>query len=156
MSDQTPNFEEFYGYKFEELSVGQSAVYARTVTEADILMFAGVSGDYNPVHINEEFAQTTQFKGRIAHGMLTASVISAAIAGRLPGPGTVYLGQNLRFKAPVRPGDTVHATVTVKELFPEKRRVSLSTVCTVNGKVVIEGDALVMPTSREPRQASPV
>ena len=82
--------------------------------------------------------------------------ISAAIAGRLPGPGTVYLGQNLRFKAPVRPGDTVHATVTVKELFPEKRRVSLSTVCTVNGKVVIEGDALVMPTSREPRQASPV
>jgi 3-hydroxybutyryl-CoA dehydratase len=108
------------------------------------------------VHINEEFAQTTQFKGRIAHGMLTASVISAAIAGRLPGPGTVYMGQNLRFKAPVRPGDTVHATVTVKEMFPEKGRVALTTVCTVNGKVVIEGDALVMPTSREIRSTNRV
>jgi 3-hydroxybutyryl-CoA dehydratase len=126
-----------------------SAGFAKTITEADIVMFAAVSGDNNAMHINEEFASTTQFKGRIAHGMLSASVISAAIAGRLPGPGTIYLGQNLRFKAPVRPGDTVHATVTVKELFPEKRRVSLTTVCTVAGKVVIEGDALVMPTSRE-------
>ena len=124
---------------------------ARTVTETDIVNFACLSGDFNPLHINEEFAQTTQFKGRIAHGMLTASVISAAIAGRMPGPGTIYMGQNLRFKAPVRPGDTVHATVTVRELFPEKGRVSLTTVCTVNGKVVIEGDALVMPTSRTAR-----
>ena len=147
---------ELNGYDIEDLSPGMSATFSKTITEADIVLFASASGDNNAVHINEEFAQTTQFKGRIAHGMLTASVISAAIAGRLPGPGTVYLGQNLRFKAPVRPGDTVHATVTVKELFPEKRRVSLSTVCTVNGKVVIEGDALVMPTSREPRQASPV
>ena len=147
---------ELNGYDIEDIQLGMSATFAKTITEADIVLFAAVSGDNNAVHINEEFAQTTQFKGRIAHGMLTASVISAAIAGRLPGPGTVYLGQNLRFKAPVRPGDTVHATVTVKELFPEKRRVSLSTVCTVNGKVVIEGDALVMPTSREPRQASPV
>lgn len=87
---------------------------------------------------------------------MTASVISATIAGRLPGPGTVYPGQNLRFKAPVRPGDTVHATVNVKELFPEKRRVALSTVCTVKGKVVIEGDALVMPTSREARTTNSV
>jgi 3-hydroxybutyryl-CoA dehydratase len=87
--------------------------------------------------------------------MLSASVISAAIAGRLPGPGTIYLGQNLRFKAPVRAGDTVHATVTVKELFPEKRRVSLATVCTVGGKVVIEGDALVMPTAREATAREP-
>ena len=147
---------ELDGYDMEDLSVGMTATFSKTITEADIVLFASASGDNNAMHINEEFAQTTQFKGRIAHGMLTASVISAAIAGRLPGPGTVYLGQNLRFKAPVRPGDTVHATVTVKELFPEKRRVSLSTVCTVNGKVVIEGDALVMPTSREPRQASPV
>ena len=132
---------ELNGYDIEDLDAGMSATFAKTITEADIVLFASASGDNNAVHINEEFAQTTQFKGRIAHGMLTASVISAAIAGRLPGPGTVYLGQNLRFKAPVRPGDTVHATVTVKELFPEKRRVSLSTVCTVNGKVVIEGDA---------------
>ena len=144
------------GYNLEDLSVGMNATFAKTITEADIVMFAGASGDNNAVHINEEFAQTTQFKGRIAHGMLTASVISAAIAGRLPGPGTVYMGQNLRFKAPVRPGDTVHATVTVKELFPEKGRVALTTVCTVNGKVVIEGDALVMPTSREIRSTNRV
>ena len=83
--------------------------------------------------------------------MLSASVISAAIAGRLPGPGTIYLGQNLRFKAPVRIGDTVHATITVKEIMPEKRRVALTTTCTVAGKVVIEGDALVMPTSSDSR-----
>lgn len=136
------------GYDFEDLEVGMTATFAKTITEADIVLFASVSGDNNAMHINEEFAQATQFKGRIAHGMLSASVISAAIAGRLPGPGTIYLSQNLRFKAPVRPGDTVHAIVTIKELLPEKRRVSLSTVCTVGGKVVIDGDALVMPTTR--------
>lgn len=139
------------GYDIEDLQVGMTATFAKTITEADIVLFAGASGDNNAVHINEEFAQTTPFKGRIAHGMLTASVISAAIAGRLPGPGTIYLGQNLRFKAPVRPGDTVHAKVTVKEVMLEKRRVILDTICTVGGKVVIEGDALVMPTSRTPR-----
>lgn len=139
------------GYDFEDLSVGMSATFAKTITEADIVLFAAASGDNNAVHINEEFARTTPFKGRIAHGMLTASVISAAIAGKLPGAGTVYLGQNLRFKAPVKPGDTVQATVTVQALVTEKRRVALSTVCTVAGKVVIEGDALVMPTSRTPR-----
>lgn len=136
------------GYDYEDLELGMSATFAKTITEADIVLFAGASGDNNAVHINEEFARTTQFKGRIAHGMLTASVISAAIAGRMPGPGTIYMGQNLRFMAPVRPGDTVHATVTVKELMPEKRRVRLDTVCTVAGKVVVDGDALVMPTSR--------
>lgn len=139
------------GYHFEDLEPGMTATFAKTITEADIVLFAGASGDNNAVHINEAFAKTTPFKGRIAHGMLTASVISAAIAGRLPGPGTVYLGQNLRFKAPVRPGDTVQATVQVKELFPEKRRVSLTTVCRVGDTVVIEGEALVMPTSREAR-----
>lgn len=136
------------GYDFEDLQVGMSATFAKTITEADIVLFAAASGDNNAVHINEEFARTTPFKGRIAHGILTASVISAAIAGKLPGAGTIYLGQNLRFKAPVRPGDTVQATVTVQELLAAKRRVVLSTVCTVAGKVVIEGDALVMPTSR--------
>ncbi len=139
---------ELNGYDFEDLAVGDTATFAKTITEADIVLFAGASGDNNAVHLNEEFAQTTPFKGRIAHGMLTASVISAAIAGRLPGPGTIYLNQSLRFLAPVRPGETVHATVTVKELMPEKRRVLLSTVCTVKGKVVIDGDALVMPTAR--------
>ena len=141
------------GYDLEDLKPGMSASFAKTITEADIVLFAGASGDNNAVHINEEFAQTTAFKGRIAHGMLTARVISAAIAGRLPGPGTVYLGQNLRFKAPVRPGDTVHAAVTVKEVLAEKRRVTLETVCTVAGRVVIDGEALVMPTSRASREA---
>lgn len=139
------------GYDIEDLKVGMTARFSKTITEADIVLFAGASGDNNAMHINEEFAQTTAFKGRIAHGMLTASVISAAIAGRLPGPGTVYLSQNLRFKAPVRPGDTVHASVTVKELFPEKRRVAMTTVCTVGDTVVIDGEALVMATSRAGR-----
>ena len=142
---------EINGYDLEDLEEGMSATFAKTITEADIILFAGASGDNNAVHINEEFALTTPFKGRIAHGMLTASVISAAIAGRLPGPGTIYLGQNLQFKAPVRPGDTVHATVTVKALIAEKKRVVLTTVCTVNGKIVIDGDALVKPTSRSAR-----
>ena len=137
------------GYDFEDLAIGMKASFAKTITEADIILFAGASGDNNAMHINEEFARTTPFKGRIAHGMLTASVISAAIAWRLPGPGTVYLSQNLRFKAPVRPGDTVQATVTVKELQSEKKRVLLTTVCTVGDKVVIDGEALVMPTSRQ-------
>lgn len=138
---------ELNGYDIEDIQLGMSATFAKTITEADVVLFAAVSGDNNAIHINEEFAQTTAFKGRIAHGMLSASVISAAIAGRLPGPGTIYLGQNLRFRAPVRAGDTVHATVTVTEMIPEKRRVTLETVCTVAGKVVIEGDALVMATS---------
>jgi 3-hydroxybutyryl-CoA dehydratase len=139
------------GYDFEDLAPGMSAGFSKTITDADIVLFAGASGDNNAMHIDEEFSRNTPFKGRIAHGMLTASFISAAIAGRLPGPGTIYLGQNLRFKAPVRPGDTVTATVTVRELIPGKRRVVLDTVCTVRGKVVIEGDALVMPTSRVDR-----
>ena len=139
------------GYDIEDLQVGMSATFAKTLTDADIVLFAGVSGDNNAVHLDEEFAQSTVFKGRIAHGMLSASVISAAIAGRLPGPGSVYLGQNLRFKAPVRPGDTVRACVTVKEVNLEKCRVLLETTCTVAGKVVIDGDATVMPTSRARR-----
>ena len=142
---------EIGGYDIEDLEAGMSATFAKTMTEADILLFAAASGDNNAVHINEEFARTTVFKGRIAHGMLSASVISAALAGHLPGPGTVYLAQNLRFKAPVRPGDTVHATVAVKELQPEKSRVVMSTCCTVGDKVVIDGEAVVLVTSRAQR-----
>ena len=144
---------ELNGYDFEDLKEGMSASFAKIITETDIMQFSQVSGDTNAVHLDEAFARKTPFKGCIAHGMLAASVISAALAGRLPGPGSVYLGQSLRFKAPVRPGDMVHATVTVKELFHEKRRVALSTVCTVGGKAVIEGDALVMPTSRATRES---
>ena len=143
---------ELDGYDIEDLKIGMSASFAKTITEADIVLFAAASGDNNALHINEEFARSTQFKGRIAHGMLSASVISAAIAGRLPGPGTIYLAQNLRFRAPVRPGDTVHAKVTVNELIPEKSRARLTTVCTVRGEIVIDGDALVMTTSRGGRR----
>ena len=145
-----------YGHDIEDLRVGMSASFAKTVTEADIVLFAGVSGDNNAVHTNEAFARTTPFGGRIAHGFLTASVISAAVANRLPGPGTIYLGQQLRFRAPVRPGDTVHATVTVKSLDLAKARAVLETVCSVDGKVVIDGEATVMTTSSARRQAQQV
>ena len=152
------------GYDIEDLRPGMHATYSKTITEADIVLFAGVSGDNNAVHTNEEFAQTTSFGGRIAHGFLTASVISAAVANRLPGPGTVYLGQQMRFKAPVRPGDTVHATVSVVSIDEARARAVLATICRVGDTVVIEGEATVMTTSvtrrlspraaREPVQAS--
>jgi len=138
---------EQFGYDIEDLEVGMSASFAKTITEADIVLFAGVSGDNNAVHTNEEFAATTAFGGRIAHGFLTASVISAAVANRLPGPGTIYMGQQMRFLAPVRPGDTVKATVTVKSINLEKARAVLDTVCRVGGHPVIEGEATVMTTS---------
>jgi 3-hydroxybutyryl-CoA dehydratase len=125
------------GYDVEDLRVGMSASFSKTITEADLVLFAGVSGDNNAMHVNEEFTAATPFGGRIAHGMLTASVISAAIANKMPGPGTIYLGQNLRFRAPVRPGETVHATVTVTEIVVDRRRVTLSTICRVGGKVVV-------------------
>ena len=140
------------GYDVEDLRVGMSASFSKTITEADLVLFAGVSGDNNAMHVNEEFAAATPFGGRIAHGMLTASVISAAIANKMPGPGTIYLGQNLRFRAPVRPGETVHATVTVTEILVDRRRVTLSTVCRVGEKVVIDGDALVMTTTSQSRE----
>jgi 3-hydroxybutyryl-CoA dehydratase len=145
---------EQHGHDIEDLQVGMSASFAKTITEADIVLFAGVSGDNNAVHTNEEFARGTPFGGRIAHGFLTASVISAAIANRLPGPGTVYLGQQLRFRAPVRPGDTVHAKVTVRSLDLVKARAVLETVCSVGDKVVIDGEATVMTTSLARRQAA--
>ena len=140
------------GYDIEDLRVGMSATFSKTITEADIVMFAGVSGDINAMHINEEFAATTAFKGRIAHGMLSASVISAAVANRLPGPGTIYLNQQLNFLAPVRPGDTVHATVTVREV-GERGRAVLATICTVKGVKVIDGEATVKVDSLVRRAA---
>ena len=131
------------GYDIEDLQVGMSGTFAKTITEADIVMFAGVSGDINAVHLNEEYATTTPFKGRIAHGMLSASLISAVLANRLPGPGTVYLEQRLKFLAPVRPGDTVHAKVRVLEIDLDRCRVLLDTTCSVKGVRVIEGEAQV-------------
>ncbi len=142
------NFEEFYGHRFEDLSIGMSGAYAHTVTEADILMFAGVSGDTNPVHLNEELAVASMFGGRIAHGMLSASYISTVFGTRLPGPGCIYLSQTLKFKAPVRIGDTVVARVTVKALTPEKRKALFDTVCTVGDTVVLTGEAEIMVPKR--------
>ena len=140
------------GYDVEDLTLGMRATFSKTITEADIVLFAAVSGDNNAVHINEEFAATTRFGGRIAHGFLTASVISAAVANRLPGPGTIYLSQQLHFRAPVRPGQTVHASVTVSAIDLERRRVTLQTVCRVGDTVVIDGEALVMTTSSAKRK----
>lgn len=142
---------ELMGYDIEDLEVGMMANFSKTITEADIVLFVGVSGDNNAIHTNEEFASKTIFNGRIAHGMLSASVISAAIANKLPGPGTIYMSQNLRFKAPVRAGDTVHAQVSVTEIFLDKQRALLRTECFVKGEPVIEGEALVKATSRKSR-----
>ena len=142
---------ELNGHDVEDLKQGMSATFAKTITEADIVLFAGVSGDNNAMHINEEFAKSTRFAGRIAHGMLSASVISAAIANKLPGPGTVYMKQTLEFRAPVKAGDTVHAKVTVREIVPGKNHVLLDTVCTVRETVVITGEEMVKVGSRTPR-----
>jgi 3-hydroxybutyryl-CoA dehydratase len=133
---------------FEDMQIGQSAQAAKTVTEADIVLFAGISGDHNPVHLNQEYAATTRFGGRIAHGALSASFISAALGMYLPGTGTIYLSQTLKFRAPVRIGDTVTATVTVKAMDERKKFVTFDTVCTVGGTVVIEGEALVVAPTR--------
>ncbi len=137
-----------HGYYLEDLSVGLSATHAKTVTEADVILFAGVTGDDNPVHVNQEFAESTMFKGRIAHGMLSAGFISTVLGTKLPGPGAIYISQNLKFKAPVRIGDTVYATATVKEIVAEKKRVVLETICTVGDTVVTEGEATIMVARR--------
>ena len=128
----------------DELQPGMSATIGKTITDADIVLFAGISTDTNAVHLDEEFGKSTAFGGRIAHGMLSAGFISAALGAHLPGPGTIYLGQTLKFKAPVRPGDTVKTTVTVKEVVVEKKRAIMETICRVGDVVVIEGEATVM------------
>ena len=140
------------GKTFDQLNVGDTGKFSKTVTDADIYLFAGVTGDLNPAHIDENYAQGTFFKTRIAHGMLSAGFISAVIGTRLPGPGTVYMRQTLDFLAPVRIGDTVTATVEVVEKV-EKKRVRLKTICTnQEGVAVLEGEALVSPP-RPPKDA---
>ncbi len=141
--------EELSGFFFEDLEVGMTAAYARTIGPADLVMFAGMSGDTNPMHLNEEYAQQTMFAGTIAHGMLCSSFISTVVGTRLPGPGCVYVSQTLKFKAPVRPGDTVTARATVTKLIPEKSRAVLETICTVGEKVVISGEAEVLVPHRD-------
>jgi 3-hydroxybutyryl-CoA dehydratase len=130
---------------FQELAIGQTAAVATTVTHRDVVLFADITGDRNPVHLDEEVAARSRFGGRIAHGMLTASYLSTVLGMHLPGPGTVYLEQNLRFLKPVRLGDTVTAEVEVLELFPEKRRVRLATRCRNQaGELVLDGSATVL------------
>ena len=127
-----------------KFSVGDSAEITKTIEQADIVAFASVTGDHNPVHVDEEFAKTTRFGKRIAHGMLTASLISAVLANKLPGEGSVYLGQTLKFVAPVFPGDEVTARVTVKEIREDKPIVKLETICVnQHDEVVIRGEATV-------------
>ena len=137
------------GYFVEDLRPGMSATFSKTVTEADLVLFAGVTGDFNPVHVDEDYAAGTMFKGRIAHGMLSAGFISAVLGMKLPGPGCIYLSQSLKFKAPVRIGDTVEARATVKDVIADKRRAVIETVCTVGGTVVTEGEALLLVPSKD-------
>lgn len=135
-------------YDFEDIDVGMEAAVTKVITEFDVIAFAGLSGDKNPIHLDEAYAKSTRFGARIAHGMLTASLISAVLGTRLPGPGAVYMSQSLFFRAPVRIGATVEARVTVVETIPAKARVRLACVCTVEDTVVLEGEALMMVPKR--------
>ena len=140
------------GKTITQIKVGDTAEFTKTVSESDVYLFAGITGDFNPAHINQEYASGTFFKERIAHGMLAASLISTILGTILPGPGTIYLRQEVNFTAPVRFGDTVTARVEVTQMDVDKNRLTLETTC-VNqkGKQVIDGQALVMPP-KAPKQ----
>lgn len=132
------------GLTIEQIDVGMEARFSKTITDADIVLFAGVSGDTNPVHLDQEYAEGTMFKGRIAHGMLSASMLSTVFGTKLPGPGCIYLSQTLKFKAPVRIGETVVATVTAREVIAAKKRVVFDCAVRVGNTVVVEGEAVIM------------
>ena len=134
------------GLTVHDLDVGQAAEFTKTISEADVYGFVGITGDFNPVHVDQVAAEASMFGGRIAHGMLTAALISTVIGMKLPGPGCIYLSQSLRFTAPVRFGDTITARAEVKDINPEKNRITLATAClNQEGTVVAEGESLVMP-----------
>lgn len=134
------------GKTIDELKIGDRAEFSKTISEADVYLYAGITGDLNPAHINEPYAAKTFFKTRIAHGMLPAGFISAVIGTKLPGPGTIYVGQSLQFKAPVQFGDTITASVEVVDLNTEKNRARLQTVCeNQDGLTVLDGEAMVSP-----------
>ena len=130
-------------YYFKDISLGQTADYEKQVTDEDVRKFADISGDYNPIHLDDEFAKDSMFGARIAHGILTASHISAVIGYIFPGPGWIYLGQSLQFRAPVKIGDTVHTAVEVTDTVAEKNIVELSTICIVGDTVVLKGTATI-------------
>jgi len=136
------------GLYFEDLSIGQTAELTRTADDAAIRAFAAVSGDDNPLHLDDAYAAASSFGGRVAHGMLIGAYVSALIAGRLPGPGSVYLRQTLRFRRPVRVGDEVTARVTISALDAATGRVTMRTLCTVRGKTVVDGEAVIMAPRR--------
>ncbi len=134
------------GKTVTEIKVGDSSEFSKTIGESDVYLFAGVTGDLNPFHVNEEYAKKTFFKGRIAHGMLLAGFISTVVGCQLPGPGAIYVKQELKFMAPARIGDTITANVTAIEVDEEKNRVILQTTCTnQEGTVVLDGQAVVSP-----------
>jgi 3-hydroxybutyryl-CoA dehydratase len=137
------------GLFLEDLKVGQTAMFGRTVTDADIAAFAGVSGDTNPIHLHDGFARGTRFGQRIAHGLLSASYISTVIGTKLPGPGAVYLSQTMQFMAPVIVGDTITAVATITAIDEKRRRITLKTQCLNGSKIVIDGEAVVMVPRRE-------
>ncbi len=133
---------------FEDMAVGMHATFAKTITDADLVLFVGVSGDTNPVHLDEDYAARTQFKGRVAHGALTASFISTVLGTKLPGPGSIYVAQTLKFRAPVHVGDTVTARCEVTALQPERKFVIFKTQCFVHDTLVIDGEATLKVPSR--------
>ena len=141
------------GYAVEELRVGMTAELSRTIDEDDLHRFAALCGDRNPLHFDDAYAADAGFGSRIAHGALTAGLISTLLGTRLPGPGSIYLSQSLRFRAPVHVGETVVVRATVTGVAPERRRVSLRTVCSVDDVVVIDGEALVLAPARAPGEA---
>lgn len=137
------------GKSIDEIKLGDRAEVEKTISEADVYLYAGITGDFNPAHVNQVEAEKTMFKGRIAHGMLSAGLISAVLGTQLPGPGTIYLSQELKFLAPVRIGDTIKAEVEVMDRIVEKNRIKLRTCCyNQNGKMVIDGSAIVMPREK--------
>src|SRR6476646_8270757 len=135
-------------YHFEDLEIGMEASFAKTVSQADIVSFADVTGDKNPVHLDADYAAKSIFKGTIAHGMLTAGYISAVFGMEMPGPGAIYVSQTLNFRAPVRQGDRVVAKVRVMELYPAKRRARFECTCSIGDKIVLEGEAVLMVPAR--------
>jgi len=141
---------------FEDLSVGMTERLSKTISSSDVVGFAEVTGDRNPVHLSEHFAAKTQFRTRIAHGLYTASLISAVLGTRLPGPGAIYISQTLNFRAPVRIGDTVNVTVTVTELIPGRRRARLACTCMVGNEIVLDGEALVKVPSIPDARLAPL
>jgi 3-hydroxybutyryl-CoA dehydratase len=142
------------GKTIEQIRLNETAEFSKTISESDVYLYAGVTGDLNPAHINEEYARGTFFKTRIVHGMLTAGLISAVLGTRLPGPGSIYVRQELNFLAPVRIGDTVTARVEVIEIMSEKKQLRLRTTCsTQDGTLVLDGEAIISPPRQKKAKA---